>query len=180
MQMNNYSLKLFLITNTEDGVSSNIAFDRIKHFIFNEIDSSIIINSSEVKQCQLYHAAGLNIVTLPDDPVDQLVGIMLQHKLNAIAEDRLLVVEIEISSTIGDGLVYSHGEGEDVSDLDVPAWWKSSGLIHHDAELIDTDNVLSIHQNNVWHELDLAWPNGAEDSAGNVVFADFKKLDETK
>jgi hypothetical protein len=76
--------------------------------------------------------------------------------------------------------IISHGEGEDVSDLDIPAWWKSSGLIHHDSDLIDTDNVLSIHQNNVWHELDLGWPNGAEDSAGNVVFADFKKIDEPK
>jgi hypothetical protein len=182
LQMNNYSLKLFMITNTEDGVSSNIAFDRIKHFIYNELDSSVIIDSIETEQIKLYLAAGVNLITLPAEPVDQLVGIMLQHKLNAIADGRLIVVEIEISSTIGDGLVYTYGEGEDVSDLDIPDWWKSSGLIHHDSNLIDTDNVLSIHQNNVWHELDLAWPNDtdSEPTGNTVVFADFKKTDETK
>lgn len=182
MAMNNYTLKLYMITNTPDGVASNIAYDRIKHFIYNEVDSAIFINSDNVDQCKLYHAAGLNIVTLPSDPVDQLVGIMLQHKLSAITEGRLLIAEIEISSSIGDGLVYSYGDGEDVSDLDIPTWWKSSGLAHHDSSLIDSDNILSIHQNSIWHEFDLAWPSDEDEppTGNTVVFADFKKSDETK
>ena len=39
MRMNNYNLRLWMITNTYDASSHNISFDRVKYFIYTEMDS---------------------------------------------------------------------------------------------------------------------------------------------
>jgi hypothetical protein len=184
MQMNNYVAKIYMLTNTPDGIASNVALDRIKHFIYTQIDSSIFIDSENQEQCQRYVAANLNVTTFPGGPVDQLVGIMLYYKLKAITEDRMLIGEVEISSGLGEGLIYIHGDNESVNDVTIPDWWESVDLVHCDRELIDSDKVVNIHHTSVWRELDLAWPDIEDDTledheTGNtVVFADFKRLDD--
>jgi hypothetical protein len=188
LRMNEYTLKTYMMTNTEDPEDHNIALNRIKQFIFNELESTIFISSSEVEQCQKLATAGLNITTMPGEPVDQLIGIMLFSKLSAITEERLLIVEIEISSMLSDGIVYLHGENENVNDIEIPSWWTTSDLVHCEQDLIDTEKVVTMHKSSVWRELDLGWPDNEDDATdtlvdenGNtVVFADFKKLDDTK
>lgn len=186
MQMNNYVAKLYMMTNTPDGVANNVAFDRIKHFVYSELDSSIFISSEHDEQCKKYLDAGLKVTTFPGDPVDQLVGIMLFSKLSAIMENRIIVGEVEISSSLGEGLIYIHGDNENIDDLNPPAWWDSADLIHCDGDLLDTDEIVTIHHGSVWRDLDLQWPDiediteepDEEEYGNTVVFADFKRLDE--
>ena len=186
MQMNNYVAKLYMMTNTPDGMANNVAFDRIKHFVYTELDSSIFISSEHEEQCKRYIDAGLKITTFPGDPVDQLVGIMLFCKLGAIMEERIIVGEVELSSGLGEGLIYIHGDNENIDDLTPPAWWDSADLIHCDGALFDTDEIVTIHHGSVWRDLDLQWPDiedvteepDEEESGNTVVFADFKRLDE--
>lgn len=182
LRMNNYSLRLWMITNTYDASSHNIAFDRIKHFVYSEIDSTIFINSDNQLQCQQLVDAGLKITTMPGDPVDQLVGLMLYYKLNAITESRMTIVETELSSLLGESMSYLHSENETTEDIDRPDWWSSADLVHCDSNLIDPDKVVILHQSSIWRDLDLAWPNveGAEETGNTVVFADFKGSDDTK
>ena len=188
MQMNNYMAKLYMMTNTPDGVANNVAFDRIKHFIYPELDSSIFISSEYEEQCKKYIDAGIKITTFPGDPVDQLVGIMLFCKLGAIMEDRIIIGEVELGSTTSDGVIYIHGDNENIEDLDPPDWWDSVDLIHCDRELVDTDEIVTMHRGSVWRDLELQWPDiedvteelDEEESGNTVVFADFKRLDETE
>jgi|APCry1669188970_1035186.scaffolds.fasta_scaffold00408_8 hypothetical protein len=181
LQMNNYMVTLSMITNSLDGTINNIALDRIKYFIYHEIESSIFINSSDVERCEKFIDAGLKITTIPDAPVDQLIGIMLYYKLSSITEDRILIEEIEISSSIGEGLVYIHGSNENVDGLDIPEWWKSCDLIHCDSELIEDDEIVTLANVTAWRDLELEWPDEEESETGNtVVFADFKVLDDTE
>jgi hypothetical protein len=180
LEMNEYSIKLWLITNTYNPLEQNIAIRRAKHFIFNQLESTIFVDSEEKDRCENFLRAGLNVTTLPGDPSDQLIGIMLFHKLNAIMEDRIKIVEIEISA--GTGVVYLHSENETSEDLNYPEWWSTVDLTHCDFEFINSDKVLSIPQNNAWRDLDLSWPDSpVEDDSGNVVvFADFKQPNETE
>lgn len=180
LEMNEYTVKLWMITNTYDDKEQNIAIQRIKHFMFNQIESTIFVDSFEKTRCRDFIRAGLNVTSMPNDPADQLIGIMLFHKLNAIMEDRIKIVEIEISA--GGGVVYLHGENETSDNLILPDWWSTADLTHCDLELTESEKVLSIPQNNAWRELDLAWQDQpTENSTGNiVVFADFKHLDDTK
>ena len=182
--MNNYLLRTYMITNTSNAENHNIAFERLKYFITEEMDSTVFINSTCVEACERYLAAGMKITTLPNEPVDQTIGVMLFCKLNAIMEDRITIVETELSSAIGDNMVYMHGEHETTDNLIFPEWWNTADVVHCDADLIDSDNVLSLLRSNVWQELDLGWPDTEpasepSEATGNIVFADFGK-DETK
>ena len=177
LEMNQYTIKLWMITQTMSLEEQNIAFRRAKHFVYSQLENTIFIDSEDPK-CADLAQAGLNITTLPGEPADQLIGIMLFHKLNAIMENRIAIVEVEISA--GDALVYLHGENETSEDLIQPNWWSSTDLTHSDFVPVESDKVLSIPQS--WRDLELDWPKEpTADNTGNiVVFADFKQSDETE
>jgi hypothetical protein len=180
LEMNQYTIKLWMITQSIDPEEQNIAFRRAKHFIYSQLENTIFIDSEEQSKCEQLVRAGLSITTLPGDPADQLIGIMLLHKLNAIMEGRIVVVEVEISA--GDAVIYLHGENETSDILARPEWWDSADLTHNDFTLDESGKVLSIPQESLWRDFDLAWPDSEEnnDTGNIVVFADFKQTDDTK
>jgi len=180
--MNNYSLRVLMATVSEDSNDQSTAFDRLKYFIYTCMESTIFIDAAETEQCNRYAQAGLNITTMPGAPVDQLIGIMLYHKLNAVMENRMIVFETELSSAVGEYMVYLHSEEETTVGYVQPEWWDTADLTHGDVALNNSDNVVAILQTTAWRDLDLAWTDDLTgDESGNVVvFADFKKPDETK
>jgi hypothetical protein len=177
--MNNYNVRLWLLTNSYTATDHNTAFERIKYFVFNELDSTVFVNSEQSTICQRLLSAGLKITTLPGEPVDQLIGIVLHSKLNAIAEDRMIVVETEISSSMGDNVTYLHSDDENSEELVKPDWCTSADLVHCDPILVDGEKIVTIAHNASWRELDLAWSDEAEVKVtdNTVVFADFKNND---
>jgi hypothetical protein len=178
LEMNEYTIKLWMMTQTYDALEQNIAMQRVKHFLYSEIENTIFVNSEEQEKCADLIRVGLNVTSMPGEPADQLIGIMLFHKLNAIMEDRIRIVEIEISA--GGGVIYMHSEDETSDLLTYPDWWSSADATHCDPGLKDSDKVLSIPLN--WRDLELAWPVETQDNvSGNiVVFADFKQPDDSK
>jgi hypothetical protein len=182
LRMNNYSLRLWMTTNSENPADQNVSFERIKYFVYTQIDSTIFVNSKLEDECQRFAQAGLNITTMPGDPVDQLVGIMLYYKLNAITENRMNIVETELSSTYGENMAYLHSEFENTLGYEQPDWWTTADLTHSDFEPVDSDKVVSIPQSTAWRDIDLAWSDmPTSEAVGNiVVFADFKQPNETK
>jgi hypothetical protein len=165
-------------------VDHSVSFERIKYFIYNQIDSTIFINHELVDQCALLIQAGLDVTTIPGDPVDQLIGIMLYYKLNAIMEDRMVIIETELSSTHGEHMTYLHSEHENIQGFAQPAWWTTADLTHSDfVPPEDSEKVLSIPQTASWRNLELGWPDepAPSDISGNiVVFADFKQPNATE
>lgn len=175
MRMNHYNLTLHMITNSSDAVDHNVAFERLKYFVYNQLDSTIFINQEHAEKCQQFASAGLTVTTLPGDPVDQLIGLMLHYKLNAIMEDRIIVDETEISSMMGDNMTYLHSDNENTDIGVVPAWWSTADTVHSDYISVKTEKIVNMHANTVWRELNLSWPETtASSGTGNiVVFADF-------
>jgi hypothetical protein len=182
LRMNNYSLRLWMTTNSENPADQNTSFERIKYFVYTQIDSTIFINRALEDQCRRFANVGLNITTMPGDPVDQLVGIMLYYKLNAITEDRMTIVETELASTQGENMTYLHSDFENTIGYDQPSWWSAPDLTHSDIEPEDSDKIVSMTAGSAWRELDLGWDDtSTTDATGNiVVFADFKRPDETE
>jgi hypothetical protein len=182
MRMNHYTAVLHMTTNSTDAVEHCVAFERIKYFVYNQLDSTIFINSAEQDKCQQFASAGLSVTTMPGDPVDQLIGLMLYYKLNAIMEDRIIVDETEISSMLGENMSYLHRDNETPDIGEPPAWWHVPDLSHNDIVLVETDKVVAMHANSAWRDLDLAWPEPVSQvETGNiVVFQDFKPVNETK
>ena len=176
--MNNYVVRINLYTNSTDPVGQNTAFERLKYFVYYELDSSILIDQDQTDQCSQFVASGLRITTMPGAPFDQLVGIMLYYKLNAIMEQRLVITDVEISSSMGENLTYLHDEDEHTDDIVKPEWWTTADLLHCDSNLAPSGKVVAINRVRTWRELELDWPTEANVDTGNiVVFADFKRND---
>jgi hypothetical protein len=183
-RMNNYYLTMHMITNSSDAVSHNVAFERMKYFVYNCLDSTVFVNQEHNDQCQRYLDAGISITTMPGEPVDQLIGLMLYYKLNALMEDRIIVDETEINSALGENIVYLHSENE-ITDVEIiPDWWTTADVTHCDYVAADPDKILSMPANTAWRELDLLWPEPdvvTETETGNiVVFRDFKPVNDAK
>jgi hypothetical protein len=182
LTMNNYSLRLWMTTNCENSLDQNTSFERIKYFIYSQIDSTIFVNKNLEEQYGQFAQAGLNLTTMPGDPVDQLIGIMLYYKLNAITEDRMIIVETELGSALGDNMTYIHSDFENTLGYEQPAWWTTPDLIHSDVVLEESEKIVAMSPAAAWRDLELAWQDDSTtDSTGNVVvFADFKKPNETE
>ena len=177
LKMNNYKIRLAMMTATPDEESVNIAFERIKYFIGDSIDSGVFINKGNEEQCKLLANAGVKIITLPDEPVDQLIGIMLYCKLNAICEDRMILGEIEIESDLGGDVTYLHSEDEPIGPYEQPGWWMEPSLTHYHNTITETENIVSLSSSALWHDLDLHWPEDeySTDTGNTIVFGNFNK-----
>jgi hypothetical protein len=181
MRMNHYTATVYMTTNTRDPSSHNVAFERIKYFVYEQLDSSIFINLEHQDQCEQFVAAGLSVTTMPGEPVDQLIGLMLYHKLNAIMEDRIVVDETEISSVLGESMVYLHSGNEHTDVEHFPDWWTTECPAHSDY-VLSADKVVSMYATGAWREMELAWPDTepVTETGNIVVFADFKSDHDTK
>jgi hypothetical protein len=180
VQMNSYIVKLWMIVTSDEHDSHTIAFDRIRYFIHEVLDSTIFINNKDAKVAEKFIKAGFKVATFNDDPLDQVVGIMLYYKLNAIMEGRMTIMETELSSAFSDGITYLHSEIEN-AEINKPDWWSSPGFDHGDIHLTNKDKVVSMQNAKSWRDVDLAWDSDETNAFGNtIVFADFSKNDDTK
>ena len=185
LMMTNYTLALNLLTQTMDPQDQNIALERIKYFLINELHSTIFINQTDDERAEIFTDIGLNVTTLPEEPVDQVVGIMLFYKLNAIMEGRMKITELVMSSEAGDSVEYFHNEHEHTDLFPSQGWWHEPTLKHSDVVLEDDDdaeNVIELHSEDQWKEQELGWAQEeVTQDLGQVVFANFTQSpNETK
>ena len=160
---------------------ADIAIERIRYFIQGKLDSSILISSDNKDNVKQLHATGLRITTLPGDPVDQIIGIMLYSKLSAIMEDKIIVGEVEVYSDISEGIVYMHNEEESLGPFEGVGWWHNPDLTQCDTELLGEEKVMSLAKSIIWRELGLNWHESEtkEDTGNTIIFTDFNR-NETK
>ena len=176
LQMNSYSVGLSLLTKTTDPISTNIAMDRIKAFVFSELEHTVFINSRSIERAEMMSVLGINVTTLPEEPVDQIVGMMLYHKLNAVMEGRMVITQLDISSSLGDNVTYMHDEEDSSGPFVQPGWWSEPTVQHDILEPEEAvDNIVKVVPS-AWIEYGLMWPEDIDPPTANtVVYANFPK-----
>ena len=102
--INSYALTLSMLIETESIREQNIALDRLTHFMSVVLNSSIFVEQNDTKVIKKYKDAGIRVCTLPEEPYDQIVALVLLVKLNAIAEGRLKITDLTLSSNLSDGV----------------------------------------------------------------------------
>ena len=175
LQLNQYSVSLDLITKTTDAEQTNIAMNRLKSFIWSELENTVFINQVHEEKAEMMSLLGINVTTLPEEPVDQLIGIMLYCKLNAIMEGRMIITDLNIQSTLGDQVWYLHNEEDALGPFVDDGWWTLSNTQHEHIELETvSQNVVKVTTTG-WQEYGLEWPDEVKHTANTVVFANFPK-----
>jgi hypothetical protein len=178
---NKYFVDLEFTTQCSDPVDQNVALDRLKFFVSQILQHSVFVDSSEKTAIKKLETAGIKIATLPSVPVDQIIGMMLFCKLNAVMEDRILITQLKISSDFGEHIVYLQHENESVGPFEAKGWW-------HDPEpncgylQMSSSKVVNISDTPTWQNLDFGW-NVREEvdlapTGSNKVVVAFDKQDE--
>lgn len=176
LQLNQYSISLQLITVADSKLEINIAMERLKTFVNHELANTIFINRDLEERALILNNLGVNVTTLPDDPVDQIIGIMLFCKLNAVMEGRMRVTRLDIASVLGDNVWYQHTDEDVLGPFVKEGWWHQPTLQHETVSDIDTPNNVVKVERNGWIDYNLMWPESAvEPTANTVVYADFSK-----
>jgi hypothetical protein len=176
LQMNKYDVSMSLLTKTKDAASTNIAMERLKAFVFEELNSTVFINQNNMERAEFLQMTGVNITTLPEEPVDQIVGMMLYYKLNAIMEDRMIITGLDISSALGDGVWYQHDEEDSAGPFAKDGWWHESSTQHETIEPQAVPNNVVKVISTGWHEMGLDWPeNNSGAISAKVLYANFPK-----
>jgi hypothetical protein len=145
-----------------------------------ELANTVFINQTAKERAEMLQIMGVNVTTLPEEPVDQIVGMMLYYKLNAIMEGRMAVTRLDLMSALGDSVWYQHDAEEDSpGPFRVEGWWHESTVQHDTVVVGDAgDNVVKVVPN-AWIEYGLTWPEDTpEPTANTVVFANFTKNED--
>ncbi len=178
LRLNSYSINLQVLTRTTDPMELNIAWERLKAFVYGELENTVFINQKLQEQAEMLAMLGVNVTTLPEDPVDQVVGIMLLCKLNAIFEGRLHISQLDISSSFGDHVWYLIDEEDGVGVFAEDGWWHEPTVSHSNVNIEKTpDNIVKVSPS-AWLEYGLTWPDSVDKKSKKphtVVYAKFPK-----
>lgn len=178
--INHYTAELSMITISDNREEQNIAYDRMKSFVSNVLDSAVFI-SDDHEKLDAWLNTGSRIIALPDEPVDQIIGIMLYSKLNAVMENRMMISQVEIYSRLGDSMSYLHSYDETPGpDFGQDGWWNDPGPIWYDAKIKNTHGkVVNLNSRPEWKDHGLEWVDAVDPTSHSVVFANFNR-DENK
>lgn len=176
--VNHWNVNLDLVTVSDDSSQQNVAYERMKYWVGRVLDDSILIGHADPALADFSRING-RLIVLPDEPVDQIVGIMLYLKLNAIMENRMIVAATEIWSTQGDHTSYIHMAGENLGpDLSLDGWWSDPRPIYSLNRSRSTGNVVSLDRLAEWKDFGLEWESNDVEPAGNVVVAQFPRNED--
>lgn len=169
LRMNRYSVSVQLCTTTGDHEQINIAMDRVKMFVYSELADTVFINQADADRTQVLDLLGINMTTLPEEPIDQIVGIMLYSKLNAVMEGRMIVEQLNISSLLGDDVTYLHDMEDVVGPFEAEGWWHLSDTSHNSFEILETQENVVMVPTTGWGKYNLNWIDSSESKPGKTV-----------
>jgi hypothetical protein len=169
LQINSYDVSMNLLTKTKDSASTNVAMERLKAFVHGILESTVFINQANMERAEFLQLGGCNVTTLPEEPVDQIIGMMLYYKLNAIMEGRMVITSLDISSRLGDGVWYQHDEEDSAGPFVPDGWWHKASIQHETIEPEQVPgNIVKVISTG-WHEMALEWPENTLPPSDNIV-----------
>ena len=176
MQINDYNAEISMYTNTTEQEDHVTCMARLNHFVYHELTDTVFINQHNQEQLRALSAAGIKVTTLPEEPIDQIIGIALYCKLNAILEERMIVTNVTVQSVLGDNVRYLHGSQESLGPCSDTGWWTDPGPVHSNFKpATKGKRVVKLNRTPAWRDLDLGW-SGTElpkNETNTVMFAKF-------
>lgn len=179
--VNFYTANVVMMTTSLHGDNQNIAYERMKYWINGVMEHAILIAHDD-DMIDKWAATGQRILVLPEKPVDQIIGMMLFSKLNAMAGDHLMITDLEISSTLGDDMWYEQSSEEDLGPFDAPGWWNDPGpsWASKDRKKTLGSKIIKLNRDQDWKSLELDFEeveNNAEDETRQAVLMNFVRDD---
>ena len=167
--INNFDISLILSVETDSILEQNVAMDRIKYFINERLENSVFVQETETKIIEKYVTAGLKVCTLPEEPYDQIITIVIVNKLNAICECKLVVTSIHLNSILSDNVGFIY-DMDDIIHL-VPyknGWWVENSNNISNIKSSKKEKIVRLVKSNDWTSLGLDWKN--KENRSEIIF----------
>ena len=172
--MNVYTISLYMDVETESIREQNVAMERIKYFLNDCLENSIFVQDNEHKVIEKYTSCGFKVCTVPEEPYDQIVTILLLTKLNSITEGRLVITDITLGSRISDQVKFSCDIESPRGPLEASGWWSDSGTSISDPvkKLVRKDKIVKLVKipSTDWAEYNLIWKEKDIFSKSEIFF----------
>jgi hypothetical protein len=157
---NHFKVDLHLVTKSENSRHQNIAFERMKVIVNELFAHSIFVGHGNPCLSKLMEIYPEKLVVLPEEAYDQIIGLALFCKLNAVMENVMACVKVRISSKFGEDVWYEYEQGDEMGPFakgvkikgkrrNRMPWWNRNDLMTFDAT---GDLKVS-----TWQDLDLDW-----------------------
>lgn len=159
-QMNIYDLSLAIGVATDSIHEQNVAMERISFYLSEYLENCIFVHDLEKKVIEKYTTAGFNVCTLPAEPYDQIVNVMLMAKLSAIVEGRFEITDISLGTKLGEGVTYHFDNDSNMGPFAEPGWWTDVKPSISDAPKPNKkEKIVSLFnlRMNDWADIDLMW-----------------------
>lgn len=157
-RVNNYSITCDFITTSDFPEDHIVALDRI-NYIFDYCNDCCFIHEENIKKIKSLKTCDITVIDLPQEPVDQIVGLVLFYKINAVCEQRFLCTDLDISSELGSSIHYLHSYNEKTSAIPDSGWWHDSSPNCHSMARQPDKKIVQLPVKNSWQNLDLSWSN---------------------
>jgi hypothetical protein len=172
--MNLYHVDIDFQIETSSMKEQNIALERIKYFINDIIDNSILIKDSQTEMIEKYQSADFKICALPEDPYDQIIAIMLLVKGNTITEGKLVITDISITSRLSDNVFCNHSIEEFVGPFKEQGWWLENNDKINSFKPSKSKKIVKLTKTTTsWEDLFLGWEENVSNYTSEVVFLNF-------
>jgi hypothetical protein len=157
--VNTYEITLSMLVETEVVREQTIAMERMNHFLTDTLQHCLLIQNTETAKIKNYRKAGLKICELPEEPLDQVIGMILLQKLNAIMENRMTVTDLTLGSVLSEGTRYHIVAEVAESMMSGDFWWNKpcSGMCPNTVSHVKNGNVVKLFDDSEWAELGLTW-----------------------
>ena len=168
--MNVYGFTLAMEVETESIVEQNIAMDRIIYFLKDSLTNSVFVQTSDKKAIEKYTQADIKVCTVPEEPYDQIITMLLILKLNNITEGRLHITDIFLESELSDSVRFSYDfETAKHNPFGNKGWWLESSTSMNDIEKnTKKEKIVRLVKHNDWANVGLEWEKKTK--ASEIIF----------
>jgi len=169
---NFFDIEIYFSSLTDDVIIQNIGFERLKYFMYELIQTSIIMNRNGKLFKNLIKNLDSNVITLPTDPDDQILLWCLFKKLKKILNNNFVIQEMRLQSSEGEQVQYHYnGDTSGIESLDdkwtdghdtYEFWYNRGDLATYDNLIIDKQSKKLYTGRNTWEGLNLDWQTELE------------------
>lgn len=168
--LNSYNVSLTFTVETDSIHEQNIAMDRIKFFVNQQLENCVFVQDSETRTIEKYQNAGLKVCCIPDEPYDQIITVLLLYKINAICEGRLVATDIQLNSMLSDDVGFLY----DIDDLTTQhpykqGWWTDSSTKIENNTTGKKEKIVKLVKKHDWASLGLDWKE--KENCSEIIFA---------
>ena len=168
-----YELSLGMEVDTASIKEQNIAMDRITYFLNECLGNSVFVDATDKKAIEKYLQADLKVCTLPEEPYDQIITILLLLKLNTIAEGKLHVNSISLRSGLSDDVRFIYDiETAKNHPFGNKSWWADPTTSISDlSKTHKKDKIVKLIKQCDWGSIGLDWEQ-KEHKTTEIIFHD--------